>query len=50
MASASDTVTVEPTCTMDELFNILVAPAGGLMMLPSNDMDEVYNKLYISEE
>lgn len=37
-------------CKPAELFDILTFPSGGLMLLPSNAMDEVYPGIYIGEE
>lgn len=40
----------EPTCTTEELMNIITAPSGGMVMLPSNGHDEVFPGIYIGEE
>ncbi|XP_013384638.1 dual specificity protein phosphatase 3-like [Lingula anatina] len=39
----------EPSCTLEELHTILTFDTGGLFMLPSNDWDEVYPGLLISD-
>ncbi len=39
-----------PTCTEEELRAIIVAPSGGLTMLPSTALDEVYPGLFVGEE
>ena len=38
------------SCTVEELLNIITFPCGGLTMLPSADMDEVYPQVYVGDK
>lgn len=40
----------EPQCTVEELEGIITFPAGGMHMLPSRDLDEVWHGIYIGDE
>ncbi|XP_074660999.1 dual specificity protein phosphatase 3-like [Tubulanus polymorphus] len=49
-SSINDDEGSEPSCTIDEVHDILTADTGGLVLLPSNAYDEVYKDVYIGEE
>lgn len=36
--------------TPDELLNIITAPSGGLIMMPNEACDEVYDNVFIGDE
>lgn len=50
MAPDDAVVADDKPYTPEELMNILVAPSGGMIMLPSHEYDEVYENVFIGEE
>ncbi|XP_070539791.1 dual specificity protein phosphatase 3-like [Ptychodera flava] len=49
MAAQPDSAEAKPSCTVQELQEILTEPSQGMFMMPSRAFDEVWPKLYIGE-
>ena len=40
----------EPQCTVEELTTIITFPTGGIVVMPTEDLNEVWPGIYIGDE